>query len=122
MRLDSYSLQKLVDSLPLVSHHIVSITQEEEIPRLTLFLDNGVALDFYLQPPLTCLLFSRNLVPPKHPKPIPALWSELCGLTVTGALTVAGNRIVKLKADDEGNFTLVAELYGKLPKVILRPA
>jgi len=93
--------------------------QAEEIPRLTLFLDNGGALDFYLQPPLTCLLFRRNLAPPKHPKPVSALWSEFCGKQITAAFTVIGSRIVMLKSSDECDFTLVAELYGKLPKVIL---
>ncbi len=119
MRLDSYSLQKLVDSLPLVSHHIILVTLSEEIPRLTLFLDNGGALDFYLQPPLTCLLFRRNLAPPKHPKPVPALWAELCGLSITAALATEGSRMVKLESANKATFILVAELYGKLPKVVL---
>jgi hypothetical protein len=106
-----------VASLPLAGNRIVCITQAEEVPRLTLFLGSGAAVDFYLQPPLTAFLFRGNLTPPKHPKPIPAIWMELCGKAVTSAQTVIGSRIALLTVD--GGFTLVAELYGKLPRVVL---
>jgi predicted ribosome quality control (RQC) complex YloA/Tae2 family protein len=119
MRLDSYSLQKLVASLPLAGNRIVCITQAEEIPRLTLFLGSGDAIDFYLQPPLTTLLFRSKLTPPKHPKPIPAIWMELRGKVITSVQTVIGSRIVILKLDRDNGYTLVAELYGKLPRVVL---
>jgi hypothetical protein len=117
MRLDSYSLQELVATLPLAGNCIICITLAEEVPRLTLYVDSGAALDFYLQPPLTALLFRNNLTPPKHPKPIPAVWSQLCGKIITSALTITGSRVVLLTVDD--GYTLAAELYGKLPKVIL---